>query len=111
MYMDEENHNPSLFGFDLFHLISFQAHTRGFQLALFPSWFWIGVGVFREGLYVEGSIAGRGFVTEFHGSKILPQGTSWIGCYSGDGDRYLRIGGVTYILFRSPALDNEATLA
>jgi len=111
MYMDEESHSPSLFGFDLFHLISFQVHTRGFQLALFPSWFWIGVGIFREGLFVEGSIAGRGFITDFWGSGPLPQGTSWLGCYSGDDAHYLRMGRATYILDRKPALDTAAPSA
>lgn len=111
MYMDEESHSPSLFGFDLFHLISFQVHTRGFQLAILPAWFWLGVGIFREGLFLEGSLAGRGFITDFGGPEPLPQGSTWFGCYSGDGDRYLRMGKVTYILFRGPALGKAPTLA
>ena len=76
MYMDNENHSPSLFGFDLFHLISLQIHTYGFSLSILPNWFWVHVCFFGEGPVLSGVLAGRSFEGCRMSTEPLPVGVA-----------------------------------
>ncbi|MDO9083367.1 MAG: hypothetical protein Q7U56_08800 [Humidesulfovibrio sp.] len=111
MYMDEENHSPSLFGFDLFHLISLHIHTRGFSLAILPNWFWVNVGFHSFGVLLAGSIAGRGFDSNRSWREGLPAGTKWFHYELEANALHVRVGTMYYILDRKPALGKEATSA
>ena len=74
MYMDNENHSPSLFGFDLFRLISLQIHTYGISLSILPNWFWVHVCFLGEGTVLMGSLAGRSFEACRMSMQPLPAG-------------------------------------
>lgn len=112
MYMDTDNHGPSLFGFDLFHLISFHVHglTR-FSLAILPHWFWVNLAVSWEGVYLEGSIAGRGFVSGRWFKEGRPAGVKWFRFERVDGNLDVWVGDMYYILDKKPSIGKDVPQA
>lgn len=103
MYMDNENHSPSLFGFDLFRLISFHIHTYGFSLSILPNWFWVHVCFFGEGPVLLGALAGRSFEGFRTSTQPLPAGVAWF-TYEQEGKFHeMRVGRVLLSVEKSGA--------
>jgi hypothetical protein len=99
MHMDNENHSPALFGFDLFRLFSFQLHTYGFSLAILPDWFWVSVNChLGQGEVLAGSLAGRGFGGVRWSTEPLPAGAPLFDVWSESGSPHARIGRVWFYL-------------
>jgi len=107
MYMDEENHSPSLFGLDLFHLISLHIHTYGFSLSILPNWLWVHVCFFGEGPVLSGALAGRGFDGFRMSTQPLPSGVARFEYSLDDGIHTLRIGRVFFDLARTADAQRE----
>ncbi|SNS03398.1 hypothetical protein SAMN04488503_2464 [Humidesulfovibrio mexicanus] len=56
-----ETPTPALFGFDLFHLITFRLWPRALDLAVLPQWFLaLEINFSRRGRVVAGRVLGRG---------------------------------------------------
>lgn len=107
MYMDNENHSPSLFGFDLFRLISLHIHTYGFSLSILPNWFWVHVCFFGEGPVVSGALARRGFDGCRMSTQPLPAGVPRFEYSLDDGIHTVRIGQVFFDLARTADAQRE----
>ena len=87
---------PALFGFDLFHLITFRLWPRALDLAVLPQWLLsLEISFTSRGKVVAGRVLGRGIYGE-----VRPKGNvrRWGMTREKDGSRSLYLGRVEVVV-------------